>query len=229
LADRPVTLNDKSTALKKQKFLGFFSKKNTLPILCCASHRSLLNMKIESMRLTHERWARMFIATLRDEAGQIFERDIEDHGDAAGVLPFDPVRRVALLVRQTRAPCLHIAGSGMVLELPAGRLEGETPETCARREALEEAGVALTALEHVASVWSLPGLSTERAHLFLAEYRTEDRVTEGGGLREENEDISVFEISLTELATMADQGELQELKALLAVQTLRLRRPELFG
>ncbi len=185
-------------------------------------------MKIESLRLTHERWARMYIATILEADGTRYERDIEDHGDAAGVLPFDPQRRVALLIRQIRAPCLHRTGDGDVLELPAGRLEGETPEACARREALEESGLALTTLEHVATVWSMPGLSTERGHLFLAEYCEADRVTAGGGLHEENESISVVEIGLSELAAMADRGELQELKALLALQTLRLRRPELF-
>jgi nudix-type nucleoside diphosphatase (YffH/AdpP family) len=186
-------------------------------------------MKIESVRVTHERWARMLIATVRTEDGQSFERDIEDHGDAAGVLPFDPARRVALLIRQVRAPCLYRTGDGLVLELPAGRLEGETPEACARREAMEETGLALKSVDQVAQVWGMAGLSTEQAHLFLAEYDTVDRVSAGGGLAHENESMLVVEVPLSALAAMADRGELMELKLLLLVQTLRLRRPELFG
>ncbi len=185
-------------------------------------------MKIETLALKYERWARMYLATITDIDGQRFERDIEDHGDAAAVLPYDPQRRVALLIRQLRAPCLYKSGEAEILELPAGRLDGEEPKTCARREALEESGLALTTIQHVATVWTMPGLSTEQAHLFLAEYTAADRVAPGGGLAEENESIAVIEYALADLAAMADRGELQDLKALLLVQTLRLQRPDLF-
>jgi nudix-type nucleoside diphosphatase (YffH/AdpP family) len=186
-------------------------------------------MKIEGLRVTHERWSRMYVATVRGADGEVYERDIEDHGNAAGVLPYDPVRRVALLIRQKRATCLYASGEADVIEVPAGKLDEDAPDACARREALEESGVALTSLEFVATTWSMPGLSTERAHFFLAEYGAADRVSAGGGLVEENESIAVIEFPLAELAAMADRGALDDLKTLMLVQTLRLRRPELFG
>jgi nudix-type nucleoside diphosphatase (YffH/AdpP family) len=186
-------------------------------------------MIIEALALTHERWSRLFVATIRGADGPTFERDIEDHGEAAGVLPYDPVRRVALLIRQKRAPCLYARGQADIIEVPAGRLDEDAPEACARREALEESGVALKALEFVAHTWSMPGLSTERAYFFLAEYDAADRVSPGGGLAEENESIAVIEVGLAALATMADRGEVEDLKTLMLVQTLRLRRPDLFG
>jgi len=185
-------------------------------------------MKIANLALKYERWTRIYLATMVGADGQSFERDIEDHGDAAAVLPYDPARRVALLIRQLRAPCLYKAGQGALLELPAGRLDGDEPETCARREALEESGVALTTLQHVATVWSMPGLSTERAHCFLAAYSETDRVSAGGGLAEENESIDVIEYPLKELAAMADRGEVDDTKVLLLIQTLRLQQPDLF-
>ena len=89
--------------------------------------------------------------------------------------------------------------------------------------------VRLGRLELVAQVWTLPALSTERAHLYLAPYAASDRVHKGGGLIEEHEEITVIEMPLSELAAMADAGTVTELKLLSLVQTLRLRRPDLFS
>ncbi len=74
----------------------------------------------------------------------------------------------------------------------------------------------------------MPGVSTERLHLFLAPYRAADRTGEGGGLAEEHENIVVVETALGDLAGMADRGEIEDLKTLALVQSLRLRHPALF-
>jgi len=171
------------------------------------------------------------LAEIEESDGEIrrMEHEIYHYKGAAAVLPYDPVRRVALLIRQKRAPCLYARGDADIIEVPAGRLDEDAPDVCARREALEESGVALASLEFVATTWSLPGLSTERAHFFLAEYGAADRVGAGGGLAEENESITVIEMGLPALAEMADRGALEDMKTLMLVQTLRLRRPELFG
>ncbi|MDB5370394.1 MAG: uncharacterized protein JWP20_1952 [Roseomonas sp.] len=184
--------------------------------------------EIVTTEVRHSRWSRLLVATIRLPDGQTTLRDIEDHGEAAVVLPYDPERRMAMLIRQFRTPPKLVAGDGMILEAPAGRLDETDPEACARREALEEIGLRLNRLEPVARVWTLPALSTERAWLYLAPYTAADRVTDGGGLAEEHEEITVLEMPLAELATMADAGELTELKLLLLLQTLRLRHPELF-
>jgi nudix-type nucleoside diphosphatase (YffH/AdpP family) len=184
---------------------------------------------IAALDLRHERWARMFEATVRLPDGGTTLRDIEDHGQAVAVLPYDPDRRVALLVRQFRAPPFHVAGEADMLETPAGRLDESDPAACARREAMEEVGLRLGELEPVLVAWTMPALSTELAHLFLAPYRAADRVAEGGGLASEHEGIAVVEMPLARLAAMADDGTLAELKLFALVQTLRLRRPELFA
>jgi hypothetical protein len=81
----------------------------------------------------------------------------------------------------------------------------------------------------VVTAWSTPGITTERLHLFLAPYTSADRVEEGGGLAEEHEDIEVLEIGLDELMPMLEQGAITDMKTLVLIQALQLRRPELFG
>jgi nudix-type nucleoside diphosphatase (YffH/AdpP family) len=123
--------------------------------------------------------------------GAEVSREVERHGDAAAVLPYDVERRSALVVRLFRAPVLVAAGEEISEEACAGMIENEDADTAARREAYEELGVDLPSLEFVARVWSSPGVSTERQSLFLAPYRSADRISDGGGVEGEREGITV--------------------------------------
>jgi nudix-type nucleoside diphosphatase (YffH/AdpP family) len=184
--------------------------------------------RIVEVTTLHEGWGRLLKLTIELPDARRMTREVEDHGAAVAVLPYDPARRTAILVRQFRPPVFHAAAVPDLLEAPAGMLDEDDPAACARREALEEIGLRLGALEPVGAAWSTPGVSTERIHLFLAPYAPADRVGEGGGLAEEHEDIAVLEVALGDLAAMADRGEISDLKTFALVQTLRLRRPELF-
>ncbi|MFD2251432.1 nudix-type nucleoside diphosphatase (YffH/AdpP family) [Pseudochelatococcus lubricantis] len=186
--------------------------------------------EITDTKIVHEGWGRFMIATIRLPDGQIIRREIEDHGAAVAVLAYDPERRVALMVSQFRPPVHLVSGDTALLEIIAGGLEDdETREACVRREAMEEGGLRLGALDHVVDAWPMPGISTERIALYLAPYAQADRVAAGGGLAEENEGITVVELPLTQLAALADSGALSDLKSYATVQALRLRRPELFA
>lgn len=184
---------------------------------------------IGGTRLIHDGWARFLVAEVTMPNGTRFKREIEDHGRAVAVLPYDPVRRVALLVSQFRAPVLFAEGPPELMEAVAGILDENEPEEGARREAYEETGLRLAALEPVASAWSMPGISTERMDLFLAPYGDGDRAGPGGGLAEENEAITTHELPLDALARMSEDGTLADLKTLVLVYALRLRRPDLFA
>jgi nudix-type nucleoside diphosphatase (YffH/AdpP family) len=173
-------------------------------------------------------WNRMLIATVRLASGAVIERSVEDHGNAAAVLPYDPGRRCAMLVRQLRVPLLYAHQIPDSLEVPAGVLDEDDPAECVRREAMEEAGLRLGALVHVAGTYPMPGVSTERIELFLAEYAGDDRVGAGGGVEAENEEIEVVEMPLAELSDLARRGALPDLKTLALVQALMLARPDLF-
>jgi nudix-type nucleoside diphosphatase (YffH/AdpP family) len=166
---------------------------------------------------------------LRLGDGATVSRELERHGDAAVVLPYDTHRRCALVTRLFRAPVLAASGEIVSEEACAGMIESEDAAAAARREAREELGVELSALEFIGRVWSSPGVSTERQSLYLAPYRLSDRTGKGGGLRDEHEGITVVERSLSELAAEAARAQIADAKLLILVQTLRLSRPELFA
>ena len=179
-------------------------------------------------KVLHDGWGRLLGLRIRLPDGEVIKREVEDHGNAICVLPYDPERRVAVLVRQFRAPVFHAAGEADLLEAPAGMLDEDDPADCARREAFEEVGLALTSLEPAGAVWTMPGISTEFMHLYLARYGPRDRTGAGGGVAGEHENITIVEMTLSDLSMMAERGELVDLKTLALVQTLRLRRPDLF-
>lgn len=184
--------------------------------------------EIRGTRTVHQGWSTLLVADVAMPDGARLTREIEDHGRSVAVMPYDPERRVALLIRQFRAPVFYAGGTPDLLEAPAGLLEEDDPAACARREAYEEAGVRLGPLEPVSSIWSMPGISTERMDLFLAPYAEADRTGAGGGLAEEGESITVVEMPLAELARMSERGALPDVKTLVLVYALRLRRPDLF-
>ena len=179
---------------------------------------------------THEvygGWSKMLVATLRLPDGRRIKREIEDHGEAVCVLPYHPVRKTAVLVRQSRVPVLYALGQQVLLEAVAGVIEDVDAATCAHREVMEEALLKLDSLEPVFTAFTMPGLSTEYMHFFLAAYSGEPRPEMRGGVDEDEFTVAV-EIGLAELARMADENRLPDVKTLLLLQTLRLRRPELF-
>ena len=174
----------------------------------------------------YEGWTRLFRASL-DVDGQVHERHIEDHGRAVAVLPYDPDRRTVVLVRQPRAP-VWFAGEDDLLEAIAGRIEHEACEDCARREALEEAGVQLTALEHIGRIWMMPSLSTERIDYYLGAYRADQLIGAGGGVAAEGEQTTPVELPLAQLSIRGGPKAILDGKAVILLQALRIRRPDLF-
>jgi nudix-type nucleoside diphosphatase (YffH/AdpP family) len=155
--------------------------------------------------------------------------EVEEHGEAAVVLPYDPERRCALVARLFRVAVFETTGEEVLEEACAGMIGDEDAQSAARREAYEELGVDLKSLEFIGRFWSSPGVSTERHSLFLAPYAHADRVGAGGGVAGEHEGITVVERTLAELAVDVDQRRIADGKLVLLMFALRLRRPELFA
>jgi nudix-type nucleoside diphosphatase (YffH/AdpP family) len=187
-----------------------------------------MTVELRKVETVYQGYLTVLAATFAGPGGEAFRREIEHHGRAACVLPYDPVRRMALLVNLPRAPVIWSGGPPELLEAPAGMVEDEDPEETAIREAMEECGVRLTRLEAVGSPYSMPGVSSERIDLFLAAYGAADRIEAGGGLAGENELITVEEVPLALLWTWVEQRRIEDLKSLALILALRVRRPELF-
>lgn len=180
------------------------------------------------VKTLHSGWLDLHQVELPAPDGTTYERYVEDHGRAVAVLPYNPETRMALLVTMPRA-ALRFAGGSDVLEAPAGIVEpGEALDACAIRELEEEAGLAVEHLEPAGAIWVSPGITTERIDLFLAAYSDDQRTGAGGGLESENENITVVETPLADLLAIAEGAAPADAKTRILIQTLKLRRPELF-
>ncbi len=189
-----------------------------------------MTWKILNRTVVHDGWGRYLLLDISMADGTVVQRQLDDHGVAASVLPYDPERRTALMVRLPRVGLLFVGHDPLMTEAAAGMIDpGESGADCARREAMEELGVRLTALEPVACAWTAPGVSTETVDLYLAACSQSDRIAEGGGVADEHEDIEIVEMPLDELWRQAKSGQIPDMKTLLLVYALHDRRPELFG
>jgi nudix-type nucleoside diphosphatase (YffH/AdpP family) len=186
------------------------------------------SVEIVGTREVYGGWSKLLVATIRMPDGRVLKREIEDHGETVCVLPYHPLRKTAVLVRQWRVPVLYASKRRQhLLEAVAGVIEDVDAATCAHREVMEEALLKLDSLEHVFTAWTMPGLSTEHMHFFLATYSGGPRPEMRGGV-DEDEDTVAVEFALADLARMADENRLPDSKTLVLLQTLRLRRPDLF-
>jgi nudix-type nucleoside diphosphatase (YffH/AdpP family) len=179
--------------------------------------------EILDRRVVYRGYLTVATLLLRLQDGGAVSRDVEYHGDAAAVLPYDPARRCALVVQLFRGPVFDATGAAQLEEACAGMIEDEGAESAARREAGEELGISLRELDLVARIWSSPGVSSERQSLFLAPYSHADRTGAGGGLAAEHENITVVERSLESLATDARQGGVTDGKLLTLIFALQAR------
>ncbi len=158
----------------------------------------------------------------RDGSVEVHDRDLNARGDGVTVLLFSRERGTVLLLRQPRiVATLRGDRIGETLEACSGLLESDTPETCARREVLEETGYLAQNLTHVASVYASPGASLELIYLFTAEFAAQGHAP-GGGLRLEGEDIEVREVAFSEALEMMRNGAVRDARTMLLLQHLAL-------
>ena len=163
----------------------------------------------------------------RDGAWQTLTRETYQRGDGATVLPYDPARRTVLLVRQFRIAALRPDQSGTVIESIAGMLDGGEPRETVIREAQEEAGVRLTEVNRLFTLLMSPGAITERLTYFTATYTAADRLTQGGGLKAEGEDIEVLELPFEDALAKIASGEIHDAKTVILLQHLAMQfRPQ---
>lgn len=178
---------------------------------------------VEEYDLSH----RHFDGSFSDE----INRAVFISGDAATVLPYDPVRDRVLLVEQIRmGPLGRGAPNPWMLEAIAGRVDPfETPEDCARREAVEEAGVELQRLIEVSRYYPSPGAKSEFIYSYVAICDLPDDLPRLGGLAEEAEDIRAHLVSFDELQELIRQPEAGNAPLILSAYWLAAHRDRLRG
>lgn len=147
--------------------------------------------------------------TLHTTAGPIdFQRDIYEIGRVAAIVPYDPDRDLLVLQRQFRLAA-HLSGDGVLVELAAGIIEdGESAEDCARREMVEELGVAPTDLIHAVDFMPSTGWLAEEAHLFIARVDA-STLPDHAGAAGEAEFTEPFAVSPEVALKAVDEGRIR--------------------
>lgn len=152
-------------------------------------------------------------------------RETYDRGDGATILLHDVARRTVLLTRQFRFPAyVNDHPDGMLLETAAGLLDQDAPEDAIRREAVEETGVEVGAVQHVFDVYMSPGSVTERLHFYAAPYHRDDLDGTTHGVVEEGEDIEVVELDADAARAMIGT-EIVDAKTIMLLQWAFLDGP----
>ena len=152
-------------------------------------------------------------------------REILDTGDGVTILPYDAARGTIILIRQFRGVAFLKQGYEGLIETCAGKLEGADPLTRVVKETEEETGIRLTAEPtRLFEAYMSPGSFAERLTFYVAPYRAEDRVTTGGGLIEEGEDIEVIETTLDAALAMIEQGRIIDAKTIMLLYWARANK-----
>lgn len=151
------------------------------------------------------------------------KREVYDRGNGAAILLYNKETRNIVLTRQFRLPTyLNGNTSGMMVEVCAGLLDQDEPEQCIIRETEEETGYRISKVEKVMETYMSPGAITEILYLFIGEYNASMKVSEGGGLEEEQENIEVLEMPFDEAYNMITSGELKDAKTIMLLQYAKI-------
>ncbi len=150
-------------------------------------------------------------------------REAYDRGNGATILLYNRANKTVILTRQFRLPTFVNGNeSGLLIEACAGLLDAHNPEDCIRKETEEETGYKVTAVRKIFEAYMSPGSVTEILHFFVAEYSKEMKVSEGGGLAEEQENIEVLELDFEEAYNMVYTGEIKDSKTIVLLQYAKI-------
>lgn len=152
-------------------------------------------------------------------------REVYDPKDGSTILLYNKEKQTVVLTRQFRLPVyLHGKDDGLMIEACAGKLDEDDPEECVRRETEEETGYRLAEVKKIFEAYTTPGAVQEMLHFFVAPYSDEMKVSKGGGLEEEGEDIEVLELDFREACDLVESGGIKDGKTIMLLQYAQLHR-----
>jgi len=154
---------------------------------------------------------------------QVYTREAYDRGNGATILLYNTAAKTVVLTRQFRLPTF-INGNpdGMLIEACAGLLDKDNPEDCIRRETAEETGYRITDVRKIFEAYMSPGSVTEILYFFVAAYSASMKVSDGGGVEHEQENIEVLELSFDKAMQMVADGSIKDAKTIILLQYAKL-------
>jgi GDP-mannose pyrophosphatase NudK len=157
--------------------------------------------------------------TNHDGSVVIQSREAYDRGNGSVILLYNRVNQTVILTRQFRMPTyLNGNEGGYLIECCAGLLDKDDPEECIKRETEEETGYKVSDVKKVFEAYMSPGSVTEILYFFVAEYSKEMKVSDGGGVHEESENIEVLELTFQQALRMVTNGEIRDAKTIMLLQ-----------
>jgi len=189
----------------------------------------LNNIKIIKTEILSDNWYTLKKITYEsvkpDGLLVIQSREAYDRGNGATILLYNKQNQTVILTRQFRMPT-YINGNtdGFLIECCAGLLDKDNPEDCIKRETEEETGYKVGAVKKVFEAYMSPGSVTEILYFFVAEYTSNMKISEGGGVHEENENIEVLEIPFQNALQMIETGEIKDGKTIMLLQYAELNK-----
>lgn len=193
------------------------------------NHIILNNINIIQTEILSDNWYTLKKITYEsakpDGSMVIQSREAYDRGNGATILLYNKQNRTVILTRQFRMPT-YINGNtdGFLIECCAGLLDKDNPEDCIKRETEEETGYKVSAVKKVFEAYMSPGSVTEILYFFVAEYTSNMKISEGGGVHEENENIEVLEIPFQHALEMIKTGEIKDGKTIMLLQYAELNK-----
>ncbi len=184
-------------------------------------------VKIVEKKLLSDNWYKLYKYTfdITDGKGETRRqtRESYDRGNGAVILLYNKPNKTVLLTRQFRLPTF-VNGNpdGMMIEACAGLLDQDNPEDCIRRETEEETGYRIERVQKIYEAYMSPGSVTEVLHFFVGEYSKEQKVNEGGGVDDEQENIEVLELAFDKAWDMIGASEIRDAKTIMLLQYAKL-------
>jgi nudix-type nucleoside diphosphatase (YffH/AdpP family) len=160
----------------------------------------------------------------KDGSWQTQSREAYDRGNGAAIMLYNLALKTVILTRQFRMPTfINGNDNGLLIEACAGLLDKDNPEDCIKRETEEETGYKINSVKKIMEVYMSPGSVTEMLYFFIAEYSHDMKLSEGGGIAQEQEEIEVLEITFEQALEMIDTGEIKDAKTIMLLQYLRMK------
>lgn len=189
----------------------------------------ITNVKILDTKILSDNWYILrkitYQYTKRNGEAMTQTREAYDRGNGATILLYHAEQKTVILTRQFRLPTfINGNESGMLIEACAGLLDNENAEDCIKRETEEETGYKISKVRKIFEAYMSPGSVTEILHFFIAEYRNNMKVSEGGGAEDEEENIEVLELPIEHAMAMIDSGEIKDGKTILLLQYIKLHQ-----